>query len=92
VSNFRVRVGLDRSRWPFRWGPFGGKTVVELEGLEGLVEIYQRDRHAMVLEPVMIDLHQANDQLLTVVGVDDRVHFRRSTRLLFTRDERGGRT
>jgi hypothetical protein len=45
-----------------------------------------------VLEPVMIDLHQANDQLLTVVGVDDRVHFRRSTRLLFTRDERGGRT
>jgi hypothetical protein len=65
MENFLAFLSYETPRWPFRWGPFGGKkrVCVAVSGLR--LEVVQKEAGELTTVPVVLRCKTENGRLVT---------------------------
>lgn len=77
MTNFSIRILVERARWPFPWGPFGGPRWVSLHCESALLEISQRGSDPE--NPIKVECHAGRSDLTTTVDFRGGSRLKRRT-------------
>jgi hypothetical protein len=65
MENFHVFLCYETPRWPFRWGPFGGKKRTCLAADDLRLEVFQKERGGLTTAPVVLRCKAEEGRLVT---------------------------
>jgi hypothetical protein len=65
MENFHVILDYETPRWPFRWGPFGGKKCACLAVDCLRVEVFQKEGGELSAAPVVLRCKAEAGRLVT---------------------------
>lgn len=83
MNGFYLVAEVETRRWPFRWGPFGGKRKLRFHFKSGIFGLSQRDsgRINNFSTPLAIDCYDdGKGHFTTTIGFDGSARLKRRTR------------
>lgn len=78
-ENFEIAIEYEISLWPFSWGPFGGRKYKSIVFREGEVQIRQRERGLLNMDPVKVGMYSGSNSLTTTINFNGRSCLKRRT-------------